>query len=192
MLIAYIHGFLSGPNAEKATIMKRYVKEHCPDDTFEAADFPDTPKEAAMALDSFVRARLDKELFLIGSSMGGFFCTLLQSRFGVRCALINPCVHPQEYFDSLVGPQHNDFTDRDFVLEPHMIEDLKALDKETSHFIPSQTIVYLQTGDEVLDYTRSQAFYRGALINVKQGGCHRYENFESICPEIISFAKREL
>ncbi len=73
-----------------------------------------------------------------------------------------------------------------------MIEDLKALDRENSNFIPSQTIVYLQTGDEVLDYTKSQSFYRGAIINVKEGGCHRYENFESICPEIISFAKREL
>ena len=43
MWIAYVHGFLSGPNAVKAYALKAYIDEHESDLHFWALDFPDTP-----------------------------------------------------------------------------------------------------------------------------------------------------
>ena len=189
MLIAYVHGFLSGPQAKKATILKNYLATNHSEISFEAADFPDTPHEAITALDAFVKERMHEPMALVGSSMGGFMSTVLQSRYGLKTVLINPCVHPQDYFSNLIGPQHNDNTGTDFVLEPHMLTTLQALDRECLNFEASKTLVFLQSGDEVLDYRKSQAFYHGAQIYVEEGGCHAYSNFARICHLIVEFAK---
>lgn len=188
MLIAYIHGFLSGPNAKKATILKNFLSSNVPNIKFEAADFPDTPHEAIIALDEFVRKRMHEPMVLVGSSMGGFMSTVLQSRYGLKTILINPCVHPQDYFQTLIGPQHNDNTGKDFVLEPHMITTLQVLDRESRNFDPHKTMVLLQKGDEVLDYRKAMVFYQGAKIFVDEGGCHAYKDFELVCPVIVDFA----
>ncbi len=188
MLVAYIHGFLSGPNAQKALILKRFLAENFPSVDFEAADFPDTPAEAIAALDIFVRERMHRELVLVGSSMGGFMSTVLQSRYGMKTVLINPCVHPQDYFADLLGPQHNDHNGRDFVLKPHMITTLKELDQESFGFDAAKTTVFLQSGDEVLDYRKALDFYKGADVRVEEGGCHAFNDFERVCPLIARFA----
>ena len=91
MHICYIHGFLSGSAAVKSTILKNYIKESRPDLTFSAPDFPDTPKEAHDALIAYFEDLTKKypEIGLVGSSMGGFFSTLLSGVFGFRSVLLN-------------------------------------------------------------------------------------------------------
>lgn len=187
MLIAYVHGFLSGPNAVKATILKDFLKDS-PEFSFEAPDFPDTPQEAIDSLDEWMAAKDPADTLLVGSSMGGFLSTVLQVRYGVRIALVNPCTHPQEYFSSLIGPQHNDSTGRDFVLEPHMITTLERLDREASGYDPARTRVFLQRGDEVLDFRKSLRFYAACHPQVTDGGCHAFENFAQVIPAILDFA----
>lgn len=189
MRIAYIHGFLSGPHAVKATILKNYLEEHGASFEFVAPDFPDTPQEAIDSLDEWMRSYDPDDIFLVGSSMGGFLSTILQVRYGVGIALINPCTHPQEYFSSLIGPQHNDSTGRDFVLEPHMITTLEQLDAEACGYDPHRTLVLLQRGDEVLDYRKSLEFYAKSNPVVSDGGCHAFENFSAVVPRILDFAQ---
>ena len=53
MLIAYIHGYLSGSNAIKAQILKRILAENYQEHKFISLDFPDTPKEALKKLCDF-------------------------------------------------------------------------------------------------------------------------------------------
>lgn len=190
MLIAYVHGFLSGPNAVKATILRDHLKER-DGFTFEAPDFPDTPQEAIDSLDAWMSTKDLAGTLLVGSSMGGFLSTVLQVRYGVRIALVNPCTHPQEYFSSLIGPQHNDSTGRDFVLEPHMITTLERLDREAAGYDPSKTMVFLQRGDEVLDYRKSLRFYEACRPQVSDGGYHAFENFAQVIPAILNFASAQ-
>ena len=130
MHICYIHGFLSGSAAVKSTILKNYIKKSRPDLTFSAPDFPDTPKEAHDALIAYFEDLTKKypEIGLVGSSMGGFFSTLLSGVFGFRSVLLNPCVHPQDYFQNLIGDHVNTVTGERFTLKPQMLDTLKALD----------------------------------------------------------------
>ena len=106
----YIHGFLSGPNAVKATMLKEYLKENNLGASFDmhSPDYPDPPEEAYNYLcgyfDRVFEEYKSDEVCLIGSSMGGFFSTLMAQRHGCKAVLLNPCVHPQNYFKALIQP----------------------------------------------------------------------------------------
>lgn len=187
MLIAYIHGFLSGPNALKSRLLRDFLKKSHPEISFTAPDFPDTPREAEQALEEFARSCAKEELCLVGSSMGGFFSTLLSKRHKLKAALLNPCCHPQDFLSSYTGEGYNPETHRHFEIKPEMWHFLSELDQTLESFDRSLIKVYLQTGDEVLDYRRSLEFYKGSRMKVIEGGCHTFENFEQIIPDILQF-----
>ena len=187
MLIAYIHGFLSGPNALKSRLLRDFLKKSHPDIRFTAPDFPDTPREAEQTLEEFCRSCEGDRLCLVGSSMGGFFSTLLSRRHGLKAALLNPCCHPQDFLSSYTGESYNPETGRRFEIKPEMWHFLAELDQTLEGFDRSLIKVYLQSGDEVLDYRRSLDFYKGCRMQVTEGGCHTFENFEQIIPDILEF-----
>ena len=54
--------------------------------------------------------------------------SLLSGVFGFRSVLLNPCVHPQDYFQNLIGDHVNTVTGERFALKPQMLDTLKALD----------------------------------------------------------------
>lgn len=192
MHICYIHGFLSGSAAVKSTILKNYIKEKRPDLTFSAPDFPDTPKEAHDALIAYFENLTKKyeRIGLVGSSMGGFFSTLLSCVFGFRAVLLNPCVHPQDYFQNLIGDHVNTVTGERFTLKPQMLDTLKELDASIT-FNPCKIKVYLQDGDEVLDYKKSLTFYDKSKIVLMHGGCHAFTDFIDIVPEVLDFLENK-
>ncbi len=187
MKIAYIHGYMSGPQAVKKTVLENWLKKNEPSIAFDAPQYPDLPGEGIAFLDNWAREQDPKATMLVGSSMGGLMSTVLQCRFGFRIALLNPCIHPQEYFDSLNEVQVNPLTGETFTIKPETRRILEALDEEAKGYDPSRTRVYLQSGDEVLDYRKSLEFYKASHPVVTEGGCHRFENFEGIIPDILAF-----
>ena len=192
MLIAYLHGFLSGPNALKAQIFRRILKERYPQYDFLSLDFPDTPKEALAILKDFCQNYSPDNLALVGSSMGGFMATVLNGLYGFKAALINPCVHPQDFCDKLLGAQYNSSTDTHFTLTLEMIKLLAQLDVQARQtFKPESLYVLLQTGDEVLDYTKSLSFYQGCKIDVFAGGNHAFVDFDAVVPQIVDFLTKK-
>lgn len=192
MQIFYIHGFLSGPNAMKATMIRNYLKEHGRDDlVFESLSFPDTPREGVAAIfehiDAWVKEHEGQPFAVIGSSLGGFYSSLVGIRWPCRAVLLNPCVHPQDYFVKLTGPQYNANTDCHFELTPDMLTFLKEQDETIKVNVPSVK-VFLGTADEVLDYRRALEFYQGCDIRIVEGADHALtEGFEELIPEILGF-----
>lgn len=196
MLIAYIHGFLSGSQAVKSKILKKELALSYPHISFTAPDFPDTPEEAYAALCSFVEQTLstrkpDLPLCLVGSSMGGFFSTLLSIKYHLPAVLLNPCIHPQDYFESLIGEQVNPYTDNHFVLKKEMLYFLKDCDDKARAFDPQLIKVFLQEADEVLDYKKSLNFFKNTSPVVTPGGCHAFEGFTNIIPDIVDFFEKQ-
>ncbi len=187
MKIAYIHGYMSGPQAVKKTVLENYLARHEPSMAFDAPQYPDMPGEGIAFLDKWARSQDPEETMLVGSSMGGLMSTVLQARFGFKAALLNPCIHPQEYFDGLSQRQVNPLTGESFTIKPETRQILVSLDNEARGYDPSRTRVYLQSGDEVLDYRKSLEFYKASHPIVTKGGCHRFENFEGIIPDILAF-----
>ncbi len=192
MLLCYVHGFLSGPTAAKAKALQAYLQEHEPTVQFWALDFPDTPREAFASLQSQLskwrQEHPQESMVLVGSSMGGFFSTLLGAQLACKMVLLNPCTHPQKYFRYLIGPQHNQLTDRHFELTADMLPYLQQLDKDTV-IRPELTQVYLGGQDEVLDYRLSLLRYNNCDIRFVPDEDHAFtHNFAALIPEIMRFA----
>ncbi len=193
--LCYIHGFLSGSTAAKAKTLAAYIQEHgdsLGDFKFAAPDFPDTPQEAYAALRAFCRelqaAEPERLIVLVGSSMGGFFSSLLGAEFNCKMVLLNPCTHPQDYFHYLVGPQFNEMTGTHFELKSEMITFLRELD--TAIVVrPELTRVYLGSCDQTLDWRKSMLRYNACDIQFVPGEDHAFtHNFAALIPSIMDFA----
>lgn len=194
MRVYYIHGFLSGSQAAKAHKLENFIVSHqdqYPNFDFYAPDFADTPYEAYQYLMDFFAQEQQKygteQICLVGSSMGGFFSSLLSNHYGFKAVLLNPCVHPQDYFVNLIGPQYNETTDRHFVLTDDMLPFLEQLDSKVKAD-PKLFKIYLGNQDEVLDYTKSLKVFTDCEIVIIDGEDHAFtHDFDALIPSILDF-----
>ena len=128
------------------------------------------------------------DLTLVGSSLGGFYATVMAERLGCRAALLNPAVRPHAHFDRYLGPQRNLYTGEEFELTREHVEELRALQPQAISRT-DRYWVFLETGDEVLDYREAVAYYEGALQEVVRGGDHALVSFPERIPDIVEWAQ---
>ena len=151
---------------------------------------PELHHRPARALEQIATACRDipaEELTLVGSSLGGFYATVMAERLGCRAALLNPAVHPHRHFARYLGPQKNLYTGEAFVLTPEHIEELHGADPPAISR-PERYWLFVETGDEVLDYREAVAYYAGALQEVVRGGDHALVSFPERIPDIVEWA----
>jgi predicted esterase YcpF (UPF0227 family) len=127
------------------------------------------------------------DLTLVGSSLGGFYATVMAERLGCRAALLNPAVHPHRHFARYLGPQKNLYTGEEFVLTQEHVDELRAMDP-AAITRPERYWLFVETADEVLDYREAVAFYAGALQQVTRGGDHALVSVPEHVPEIVAWA----
>ena len=127
------------------------------------------------------------DLTLVGSSLGGFYATVMAERLGCRAALINPAVHPHAHFHRYLGPQQNLYTGEEFELTQAHVDELRAL-APPGITRPGRYWLFVETGDEVLDYREAVAFYAGACQTVVQGGDHTLGSFPEHIPDLVDWA----
>jgi predicted esterase YcpF (UPF0227 family) len=127
------------------------------------------------------------DLTFVGSSLGGFYATVMAERLGCRAALINPAVHPHRHFERYLGPQKNLYTGEEFVLTREHVDELLEADPPAISR-PQRYWLFVETGDEVLDYREAVDYYAGALQEVIRGGDHSLVSFPEYLPEIVAWA----
>ncbi|WP_325893929.1 esterase YqiA [Grimontia sp. NTOU-MAR1] len=186
-LLLYIHGFNSSPLSAKAELMRAWCELQRPDIKLEVPRLACYPAEAALQLKDIIETyKGDYHIGLVGSSLGGYLSTWLNARYGFRAALVNPAVKPYDLLADYLGPQQNPYTGEEYLLEPHHMDELKALDVASiSH--PERLWLLQQEGDEVLDYREAVAKYQGCRQTVEAGGDHAFVGFDRYPAEIIQF-----
>lgn len=183
--LLYIHGFNSSPQSHKAIVTGRWLAQHYPKTGFVCPPLSLFPQSAMVSLERTLAER-DEELYLVGSSMGGFYATWLAEKYALKAVLINPAVAPWRGRDYLLGEQVNYHTGERCVFEPHHLQALEAFD--VAHLArPEHIKVLLQTGDEVLDYRLAVHKYRACETLVEPGGDHSFQGFERHLPGIMEF-----
>lgn len=188
--LIYIHGFNSSPQSQKAQDTARWLANHHPSVRLHVPTLSYDPEAALLLLLKTVE-RCGSVPGLIGSSMGGFYATVLAERFGLRAALINPAVHPHRLLAHYLGENRNYHTGESYVLEPRHVDILKA--QEVTHIShPERLWVLLQTADETLDYRQAVAYYAGCPQDIFEGGSHAYDNYVERLPEIYAFLKMSI
>ena len=184
----YIHGFLSSPKSTKAQQLAASLRENHPDIDYLVPALPEAPQGAYAIAETAVQSALDKgaQVGLIGSSMGGFYGTVLAERFGLRAVIINPSVKPHLSIRKYLGTHRNPYSGAEFSIG---LDDALALEAMAVARLkcPENYWLLAQTGDEVLDYRDAVEFYQGARQTIEPGGDHQFRHFDRHLPALIKF-----
>lgn len=183
----YLHGFVSSPQSRKAVMLGDYLRHCVSGVAYVVPELHHRPQRAFAAVLGECERHALADLTLVGSSLGGFYATAAAERVGCRAALLNPAVHPHRHFGRYLGPQRNLHTGETFELTQAHIEELRALDVERITK-PERYWVFLETGDEVLDYREAVALYEGALHTIVRGGDHSLVSFPEHIPDLVDWA----
>jgi len=169
-------------------VMGDYVRNHAPSVGYRVPALHHRPSVAIAQVAQACEGVEAGDLTLVGSSLGGFYATVMAERLGCRAALLNPAVHPHRHFGKYLGPQKNLYTGESFELTQAHVDDLREMDPATVTR-RERYWLFVETGDEVLDYREAVAFYAGALQDVVQGGDHSLTTFPERLPDIVAWAQ---
>jgi uncharacterized protein len=186
--IVYLHGFVSSPQSKKAVMLGDYLKNVVSGIRYVVPELHHRPARAIEQAQAACRGANAQDLTLVGSSLGGFYATVVAERLGCRAALLNPAVRPHTHFGQYLGPQRNLYTGEEFELTREHVEELRALDPPAATR-PERYWLFVESGDVVLDYREAVAFYRGALHTVVRGGDHALVSFPEHVPELVEWAR---
>ena len=185
--IVYLHGFISAPQSHKATVLGDYVRGCVTGLEYVVPALHYAPARALAQVEDLCRHIPAADLTLVGSSLGGFYATVVAERLGCRAVLLNPAVHPQAHADLLLGPKRNLFTGEEFVFTREHVGELRAAEPPAITQ-PGRYWLIVETGDEVLDYRDAVRYYAGACQTVVQGGDHALGSFPEHVPGIVDWA----
>ncbi|MGP8543931.1 YqiA/YcfP family alpha/beta fold hydrolase [Pseudomonas protegens] len=183
--ILYIHGFNSAPASTKASQLRQVMEQIGLAGQLQVPALHHHPRQAIGQLEQAI-AELGRPL-LVGSSLGGYYATHLAERYGLKALLINPAVSPHRMFDGYLGTQKNLYTDETWELTHDHVAALAALEVAPPQD-PERYQVWLQTGDETLDYRSAERYYRACALRIQAGGDHSFQGFAGQLPAMLNFA----
>ncbi|MBX2857318.1 MAG: alpha/beta fold hydrolase [Cellvibrionaceae bacterium] len=186
--LLYLHGFLSSPQSHKAQLTREWLAANRPDIDFVCPQLPSYPEESYMELLTLVEALKSDQLWLIGSSLGGFWANiLLEKQLAARAVLVNPAVTPGKSFLKWLGrPMKHYYLEQEITLgdvDSRYLNQCEA----PAPAEPAKYWVMLQTGDETLDYRLAAKKYQACKLLVEEGGNHSFTGYADWLPEIIHF-----
>ncbi|MBD8492849.1 alpha/beta fold hydrolase [Pseudomonas syringae] len=183
--LLYIHGLNSSALSKKATQLTTLMHSLGLQAQVRVPELHHHPRQAIGQLNDAINA-LGRPL-LVGSSLGGYYATHLAQRHGLKAVLINPAVNPHQLFDGFLGTQQNLYTGERWELTLDHVQALAELEVAPPDD-PQQIRVWLQTGDETLDYRRAEAFYARCSLDIQDGGDHSYQGFAARLPQLLAIA----
>ncbi|MDR0281100.1 MAG: esterase [Paucimonas sp.] len=183
--ILYIHGLNSAPSSMKASQLLAVMERIGLSGQLRVPALHHHPRQAMAQLEADI-AELGRPL-LVGSSLGGYYATHLAERHGLKALLINPAVNPHQLFDGYLGTQVNHYTGETWELTDDHVTALAELEMPAP-VDAARYQVWLQTGDETLDYRRAERFYRACALRIEAGGDHSFQGFAQHLPALLAFA----
>lgn len=193
MNIIYLHGLDSDPNANKAIITTNYaqtlgITTHRPDLNIP----PDAVVKKVLALIKDIPNPV-----LIGSSLGGYFATLLSDMTGTPAILLNPSIRPDISFRRFLKSQFEGMVlnDNTVIYSTTGGWQIKYQDLAwfESHQLQAKNHnkikVLLKMGDELLDAFATKAFFedKGVFVLAQNGGDHRMSDYEIQIKQILAW-----
>ncbi len=183
--VVYIHGFNSSPASFKAQQFRQaWLQLGLPAEQLLTPELHHDPERAIQQLQDAI-AQLQQPV-LVGSSLGGYYATYLAEQYHLKALLINPAVRPHHLFDDFIAEQENLHTGERWLLTDAHLHALAALEvaapRDAQRFS-----VWLQTGDETLNYCLAEQYYHDCSVHIEQGGDHGFQRFAEHLPLFLDF-----
>jgi predicted esterase YcpF (UPF0227 family) len=181
----YIHGFGGNGNGSKAKAFREYfnsIKE-----PFIAPSLSYIPDLAIATLEELIES-YHKDVFLIGSSLGGYYTIYLAQKYNLKAVLINPSINPHITLQRAI-PQAPSFYDNSlYEWNQSHIEMLKKYRTQVAY--QRNFKLFLQKGDELLDYKEALKYLPNANVVTEEGGTHSFDGIERYFEAIMEFKKQ--
>lgn len=207
MNLIYIHGLDSDANSTKGMLLEKYCQHHHPDINVLRPDLNKSPQDVFDKLISLVEEwGSDSKVVFVGSSLGGYFSTLVSNHTGCAALLLNPSTQPhvtlQRFSHDLLLNNDSDEGQGEDELPKNQILyttaggwDITSADLQwfADHQLsevhyPKKIAVFIKEGDELLNPELSKAFYQqqGSTVILQAGGDHRFSDFGEQLPMVIN------
>lgn len=207
MNLIYIHGLDSDANSTKGMLLEKYCQHHHPDINVLRPDLNKSPQDVFDKLISLVEEwGSDSKVVFVGSSLGGYFSTLVSNHTGCAALLLNPSTQPHVTLqrfahDLLLNNDSNEGQGEDKLPKNQILYtttggwDITSADLQwfADHQLseihyPKKIAVFIKEGDELLNPELSKAFYQqqGSTVILQAGGDHRFSDFGEQLPMVIN------
>lgn len=181
----YLHGFNSSSQSNKAQIFRQWLQDqdrlqewHCP-------DLPDCPSVAIKMLSELIEMTETKPK-LVGSSLGGFYATVLAEKYALKAVIMNPAVYPSVLLRTELGIQKNWYSNETYEFTQQHLNELNELEMQTLQY-PENIFLMQEKGDEVIDWKDAAAFYRDCHQLIFLDGDHGFSRFCDVLELIDRF-----
>lgn len=218
MNIIYIHGLDSDANSTKGMVLEHYCQQYHPDINVVRLDFNKTPDQVFSQILSFIAGlkhndNIEDEQFessntvLVGSSLGGYFSTLISNYTGCPALLLNPSTQPHVTLKRFANDLALENDVKEEGLRSKIIHstaggwhisqaDLQWFEEHQLLTVnyPNKVSVLIKEGDELLNPELSKIFYQeqGAMVTLQAGGDHRFSDFGEQLPKVIDMLQQLL
>ncbi|MDX1787413.1 MAG: YqiA/YcfP family alpha/beta fold hydrolase [Psychrobacter sp.] len=218
MNVIYIHGLDSDANSTKGRLLEDYCRQYHSDINVLRPDLNKTPDQVFRQILSLIEGlkhndNIEDEKFkssntvLVGSSLGGYFSTLVSNHTGCPALLLNPSTQPHVTLQRFAedSAAKNNVKEED--LDSQIIHsttggwDITHADLQwfAAHQLstinyPDKVAVLIKDGDELLNPELSKQFYKsqGATVTMQAGGDHRFSDFGAQLPMVIEMLRNLL
>lgn len=178
--ILYLHGFASSGNSPKVN----HLRSMYPGSVY-APNLPFDPDRVIEQLTWEIRmaAREGNSIMLVGTSLGGFYSSVLAGRFDIPAIIINPAVIPHQSKTITVGKHTNFNTGEEFEVTFEHLEQLRSLSHELMSVEQNNINLVLCKDDDVIPYEGAKNFWHHArTVTIFETGGHRFDDMSLIDP----------
>ena len=219
MNVIYIHGLDSDANSTKGKLLEDYCRQYHSDINILRPDLNKTPDQVFNQILLLIENLnsngnhaedgkfKSSNTILVGSSLGGYFSTLISNHTGCPALLLNPSTQPHVTLQRFADESILARNDRNEVSTNKVLyttaggwnitySDLQWFAEHQLAAVnyPNKIAVLIKEGDELLDPNLSAKFYQqhGAKVILQAEGDHRFSDFGEQLPMVIDMLRQLL
>jgi uncharacterized protein len=187
--LLYLHGFRSSPQSFKARLLQAWLQRHAPPVIWWCPQLPASPRAAWDLMRDGTRAWPRDSMAVLGSSLGGFYATVVAEAFGCAAVVLNPAIDPARDLVRYVGDQtaYHD-PSQHFEFKAVYVDELRALTPPRISD-PARYCAVIAKGDELLDWRKMSRRYAGSHMRLLEGSDHALSDFDSHLPFVLDFLR---
>lgn len=188
LLFIYLHGFNSKGDLNSLKVKElQKLGETITIDYDSFSKFDSIDAQLSDEIKQICISKKDHFTVLVGTSLGGYWASVIGKKYGIPAVLINPAVQPQQSLKKHIGIQYKNFKDEQ---QNMLAKDVPASYSDASNI--GMFLILLDQEDDVFDSKITDSWFTANRVITYEGGSHRFEHMKESLPEISKFINHVL